>query len=411
MSTEGVINATNYYEYKNEYGNDNGSYYYDDSYDNYVYEIFKFEYPVYLYIWVILVSVTSLVNIVVILVLMSKSMRNPNHVMLVAIAIVDTFTGFTTLPSYMIVFLKYEKNASILDKHQCIHFMISKYYLSQVFHTMSILLTMCLGCQRYICIRYPFKAQTLLTMRNTLLICGCIFALAPILHIYQAIDKKAKRGMCHWTIEDDCTGGGCAYLWVLFVLRHFIPCVVLVAVTTCFIKELQKGETTLRRMDINSSQILRRAAENKRMCVIVLAIVIVFLIPEIPYGIYLFVLYILHKRKQQLHTETNRLITMIYELALVLSFHANFYIYTVFNKSFRKELKRTLSYPISLILNKSSTSLKIESRSTGHTNDSPGVDHKLKLLKTDSINAANTIPEKHQVETLSFLDHSKDISA
>ncbi|XP_045162578.2 uncharacterized protein LOC123527284 [Mercenaria mercenaria] len=383
----------------NDYNQEYTNYNYDDTdynynyVDEYMYPGYTFEVPFYLYIWEFLVIFTFLVNLVVISVLLRRKMRNTTNIVLAAIAISDSLTGLVTLPSYIMVFMKYvpangdyEYDYSInhtiseqstpsqygsggnnsfyngippsqeqepvggcgLSKDLCNGFMISKYFLSKSFHSMSIFLTLFLGIQRYISIRYPYRSQLLLSLPKTIIYCVVIVFVSPILHIYHLLGERAFRGMCQWELQEKGCGSGCIYLFITFFIRHLIPCVALVTFTILFILQLRSGERTLCRMDSSKSQLTRRKEENRRISTIVTAVVIVFLIPEIPYGIFLLYNAIDKAGNQgrDINLETNRTIHLVYELLLVLSFHANFYIYTFFNRRFRKTLYRTYLKPV-----------------------------------------------------------------
>ncbi|XP_045161652.2 uncharacterized protein LOC123526527 [Mercenaria mercenaria] len=433
---------------------ENARYTYDyesfDYGDEYMYPGYDFERALYLYIWEILVIVTSLVNVVVISVLLRRKMRNPTNIILAAIAISDSLTGLVTLPTYIMVYQNYDPlnddanyNGYYLDnstetesqgnaagiqydtlstkstfsgsphtnyssssmitdsttqealdgytltKSLCNGFMISKYFLSKTFHSVSIFLTLFLGIQRYVSVAFPYKSQFLFNVKRTLVCCVIIFVVSPLLHSYHLGSNKATGGLCQWEMQDKGCGGVCIYLWVAFFVRHFLPCLTLVVFSVLFIFQLRLGERSLRRMDSNRSQISRRVEENRRISIIVTAIVIIFLVPEVPYGIFL--LYnAIDKAANEgrgIDLETNRAIQMTYELLLVLSFHANFYIYTLFNRRFRKVLYRTIVKPVRRLVGDtrrlsitrtSSTSHQGSTRKTTMTN-SKTIDSKIQL--------------------------------
>ncbi|KAH3822069.1 hypothetical protein DPMN_123839 [Dreissena polymorpha] len=76
------------------------------------------------------------------------------------------------------------------------------------------------------------------------------------------------------------------------------------------------------------------------MIIAVLLIVVIFLIPELPYGLFYFLTMVLiHSGQKILPLMTNRIIHATYELALVLSFHLNFWVYCVMIRSFRSGIK------------------------------------------------------------------------
>ncbi|KAL4220885.1 hypothetical protein ACF0H5_019151 [Mactra antiquata] len=389
--------------------------------DDFAYTGFHFEQPVYLYVWEILTIIVCIVNILVVSILLRKKMRNPTNVILAAIAISDSLTGISTLPTYLMVFLKYEPPISLdnitpeifekmgdypiygppynthnilynhyagvvdnesdndiphhygkscdyllsegapfpygennqvtyggssLSKSLCEWFMISKFFISKSFHSISIYLTVFLGVQRFISVAVPFRAQSLTTKR-AVLICVLISVLSPFLHVYHLTAEKAVSGVCEWSFKKGCQGG-CIEMWVMCFLRNILPCGTLLVFTVLFIRELHKGESSIRRMDSTRGQIARRIIENRRIAIIVTAIVIVFLIPEIPFGFYLLYNAIEQTTNggKNIDLETNRAVHMSYELLLLLSFHANFYIYILFNRKFRLFLLKTFVQPV-----------------------------------------------------------------
>ena len=346
----------NYYDY--EYGDDGYSYshnYLNGSYPAYehtifLYQGFAFERPIYQFIWEILVVLTTLFNIVVIAVLLRKKMRNVIHTVLVAIAISDSMTGLVTLPTYIYTYSHYEpghetgKAIYVLDKYWCNAFMISKFFLSKWFHTVSIWLTLFLGTQRFVSVLFPFKAQRMFTMKNTLIFITVIFVLSPFLHIYHLIHIKADVhfGLCHWRLEDKWV---LVQLWATLLLMHLIPSILLVVLTVMVICRLFSAVSQLTKTEGTSASMAdRRHDWNRRMSVIVSTIVIAFLIPEVPYAIFLLITLVhSHSGKNIMPLNVNRVFHAVYEILLILSFHTNFWIYTVLNRRFRSELKKTAS--------------------------------------------------------------------
>ncbi|KAH3818503.1 sex peptide receptor-like [Dreissena polymorpha] len=353
-------------------------------YEYYMYGAFAFEIPIYLYIWEILVIITALVNGLVIMVLLRKKMRNPTNMILAAIAIADTLTGLVTLPTYIMVYQNFEEatdseqysdgftneteisagnnyeeyaymaNGSIdikamdaykLSKSLCTWFMLSKFFFSKLFHTCSIFLTLFLGIQRFVSVAYPFLAGKIFTNRTVVITCVCIFIVSPLIYIYHVFKEKASEfGLCQWAIDECKTD--CVYLWAVLFIRHFILIALLSIFTILFIIELRKTKC----VGGSREQVARRDSENNRITKIVISILIVVLIPELPYGVFLMMSAIYKHTDRPYHLETNRAIHAAYELALIVSFHSNFYIYTFLNKRFRSGLKRTVTYPIRRVM-------------------------------------------------------------
>ncbi|KAH3818510.1 hypothetical protein DPMN_120231 [Dreissena polymorpha] len=422
----------------------NDSYYNQDYeepiYEDYIYEAFAFEKPIYLFIWEILVIITALVNVLVIIVLLRKKMRNPTNMILAAIAIADTLTGLVTLPTYIMVYQNFEKatgsehysdvltneteisagmyyeeninmangtidkavDAYTLSKSLCTWFMLSKFFFSKLFHTCLIFLTLFLGIQRFISVAYPFFAGKIFTSRTVLITCVCIFILSPLIHIYHSLDEKAKHGLCQWAIDDWKTD--CVFQWVVFFIRHFIPIVLLCIFTVLFIIELRK--TKLVGAAGSREQVARRDSENIRITKIVISILIVFLLPEIPYGVFLMMSVINKHKNAAFELEINRAIHAAYEIALVVSFHANFYILTFLNRRFRSGLKRTVLYPIRRAMgDKYRWSVSSGSPNSRTTAQSSLVSRSATRLR--SMDHQNLGREAQQISQTDSLDHTE----
>lgn len=329
------------------YGDDDlgfGSYY-DYDYDKkyFYYKSFGFERVVYLYIWEIMVVLTTIANILVLLVLTRKSQRNATNVILTAVAVSDSFTGISTLPTYIYAFNNYESKDLKLTEGWCEAFMISKLFVSKSFHTMSIWFTLFLVSQRFISVTWPFKAQSMFTIPKTLIMITIVVFLSPVLHVYHLNNKKAMNVACAWQLGTPCEEG-CVYLWATFFMMHFIPCTLIVVLTVLMICKMNQTEERLQesRLITNQKILKRRAAQNRRISVIVIIVVIIFLVPEIPYGIFLLISVSLkHSGQELMALDKNRAFHCAYEILLVLNFHANFWVYTAMNRKFRSGLKRT----------------------------------------------------------------------
>ena len=65
----------------------------NDSVDTFLFPEFEFERPIQLYVKPIVVEVTLIVNVLVMYVFGQKSFRNNTTVLIIAIALSDSFTG------------------------------------------------------------------------------------------------------------------------------------------------------------------------------------------------------------------------------------------------------------------------------------------------------------------------------
>lgn len=362
-----IRNYEDDYNYYYDVGNndtnttENASYWYpEEDYeypiiDSYFYKVYDFEEPVYLFLWIPMIILTTLTNILVLLVLKHRRMRSATNIILIAIAISDSMTGLVTVPGLIYAFEQRIMNDLKFTREWCSAFMLLRYFFSRSFHTISIWLTVVLGLQRLVSVSCPFRAQAIFSIRKTVIAILCVTILAPIVHIYHFFDSKANDdkyvSFCEWTFEKPCKET-CAYFWLTVFLMHFLPCGLLLVFTFSMVGHMKDAERKMEesKMIANQKNIERRKMEGKRITCIVLVVVVVFLIPEVPFGLYLLVTAVYRQQSLVLvEKKTSREIICAYEILLVLTFQANFWIYVIMNRKFRRGLKRLLDPVLALI--------------------------------------------------------------
>lgn len=315
--------------------------------DTFFYKSYDFEKVIYLYVWALLISLTTIANVLVILVLTRRRMRNATNVILVAIAITDTLTGMVTLPPYIYAYTRYYSPGGDygiigMSGKWCEAFMFIKYFVSRTFHTISIWLTVTLALQRFVSVSLPFKATSMFSIKRILILIAIVTILSPLLHVYHIQNEKTTQfSECHWKLESECTGGGCVYLWFTMLLMHFIPCILLIGLSVAMVIVMNRATKKMKRSRMITSvhKLHKRDIESRRISFIVIAVVVVFLIPEVPYGLFLMVNVIKYQTSEALLSmKTNRQLICAYEVLVVLTFHANFWIYLAMNRRFRRGL-------------------------------------------------------------------------
>lgn len=364
------------------------------------YSDYEFEKILYLYIFEILVIFTCLVNILVIAILLRKDMRSVTTVILSAIAISNSLSGLVTLPASITVYTSYylspdnfvNSSALVLTLGECgmvtkesevekvtqepevgyftqepegytsfyqndamitdyidgfiltetawNFFMISKLFLSESFHTVSIFLTLCLGGQMYASMEYPNKLK--LTIEQAVFCCAAIFLMSPILYIKHLIEEKEIDGSGLGGINSQLD---ITYSWVYISIRHVLPCAVLLLFSALLITRFRSGQKTL--PEGSNTELFQRQVENRRESKIVIAILSVLLVQEVPYGIFLLYNIVGYSMKNgwNVSLKTHRLVHLCYEIFLVFSFHINLYIYVFLDRRFRRGLQKTFIKP------------------------------------------------------------------
>jgi hypothetical protein len=138
----------------------------------------------------------------------------------------------------------------------------------------------------------------------------------PLLYVFHLMVEKAEDGLCQCEIPVPKCAKDCIYLWVAFVVRHFILSVTLLTFTILFIYQLKRGEESFKRVDCNSLLFSRKVSENMRKCFVVTTVVVVLLVPEIPYSMLLLYnsLDLTFNMGKGTDIETNRIIHITYQL-------------------------------------------------------------------------------------------------
>ncbi|KAL3861147.1 hypothetical protein ACJMK2_007216 [Sinanodonta woodiana] len=311
----------------------------NDDYTEFVFQVYDFEEKIYAYVWTLIVILTAFGNVLIVAVFVRKSMRTTTNLILLFIAISDSLTGFVTLPTYIHVFMTVKLGWVSLTKGWCEAFMISKLYIFKAFHTVSVWLTLLLGFQRFICVWFPFLKKSWFGIRRTLIAVAVITTCAFVIHIYHLHRRKADNidGYCQWVIEDSCVET-CIFLWMTLLFVNIVPPLLLLVLTILIIQKLFRRN--IRKNSFTTEQRHERDQQNKTASIIVVCIAIIFLLPEIPYGIFLLVTVIKkHSEKDILPLRDNRIFHITYEIAVLLGFHANFWVYIIMNRRFRDEFK------------------------------------------------------------------------
>ena len=299
-----------------------------------IFNVYSFEVTILGYILPALIILTMLTNILVVSVFMSSKNRvKATNLLFVCIAVSDSFTGLVLLPNSLYIYANEREN---LSTGWCDFSMIMRYYVSRVFHTVSIWQTNLLCFQRFLCVCYPFKSSQICTSRKTIVVIGVIYALAMLLHSFHLKNKKAFEHQCAWKMEDPCEES-CVYMWFSTIFQHLMPVLLLCYLTARTIFSLKK---TTRRVSVSSMKsMLQRTSRDKLISLTTICIVIIFLVPELPYGIYkLVLLSLMHGPKTNLQVERNRMVFAVYEIVLLISFHLNIWIYSIMMRDFRKRL-------------------------------------------------------------------------
>ncbi|XP_053403531.1 sex peptide receptor-like [Mercenaria mercenaria] len=322
------------------YDYENSTYYYYEYYEDYYLEIYNFEIYALGYVQPILILLTTLTNLFIVGFFLTKKNRGKTtNLLFISIALSDTMTSITLLPNGFGV---YAADRVFLSRDWCNTYMILRFYVSPVFHTVSVWQTVVLCIQRYMCVCHPFISGRICTFWKTFASIGVMYCLATVMHVYHLVNNKLGHVRCRWQTEIPCKES-CMYLWFCVTLQHLLPCIVLVILTVITIKELEKAQRRVSTMSHRRS--VSRSARDKIITYTAAFIVLMFLIPELPHGIYrlVFLVFKHEGNYNGIPPFHNHIIICVYEIVLTISFNANFWIYCFMMRDFRHKVLKLLT--------------------------------------------------------------------
>lgn len=311
----------------------------DKPHDEFHIPVFSFEVALLGYVRLILIVLTTLANVVVVAYFLHRRNRGKaTSLLFISIAVSDTLTGLILLPNSVYAHILVNE---YLSYSWCYAYMYAKLYFAPVFHTISIWQTVLLCVQRYMCVCHPFLSGRWCSFWKTFLVVSLIYVMAFLLHINQLLEEYIEAHECKWITEKPCTTT-CLYIWFCVVFIHFIPCVTLFYLTVKTLLGLRRAGRRVSRMihvPVTSGQ---RSTRDRIITITATLVVIVFLIPEIPFCVYRFVFIINKHMETGLEPVTNHLFHSVYEVSLIVSFHCNFWIYCIMMREFRQLILRLL---------------------------------------------------------------------
>uniref|UniRef100_A0A914YZG0 G-protein coupled receptors family 1 profile domain-containing protein n=1 Tax=Panagrolaimus superbus TaxID=310955 RepID=A0A914YZG0_9BILA len=133
--------------------------------------------PLYGFIMPLLVTITTITNSFIIVVLSQKHLRTPTNFVLLSMALTDLLTGLTSVPWFLHY---YTLKGYLIDEQEgmsefwCRTHPILSHILPTVWHTAGIYLTVFLAVQRYIYVCVPSSVHRVCTPKTTKISVFCI---------------------------------------------------------------------------------------------------------------------------------------------------------------------------------------------------------------------------------------------
>ncbi|GMT07042.1 hypothetical protein PENTCL1PPCAC_29216, partial [Pristionchus entomophagus] len=204
--------------------------------------------PMYGYVMPILVIFTTTTNLFIMIVLSQKHLRTPTNFILLAMALTDLLTGWTSIPWFVYYYSlggynTYEKvglTEGWCKSHQMLHEI-----LPSLFHTTTMWLTVFLAIQRYVYVCVPNSIHQYCTPRTTRLCILGIFMCCACISLPDLFGQYRMVGT-HTTPRGVVISGcfRCTSQWLgnfiiiyqqivpwLRATIHFTPCILLLIFT------------------------------------------------------------------------------------------------------------------------------------------------------------------------------------
>lgn len=302
----------------------------------------------------ILIFFTLVTNIFVVLILLRRHMRSPTNAILAAMAISDTFTGVTPLPVF-VHFFSLENYHDFVEYHWCYIYRYLGELIPTIFHTASIWLTVTLALQRYVYICHTAAARRFCTIQNVIFATFIIYMLAIMSQITRFFDFEfipfpifsfdspnstlvtCIERVSPWVNQNENLYFN-LYFWFRAIFIHLVPCAILVVINSVLIWTLRTAQQ--RRMQLlkqnNKSESMKLKDSNCTTLMLV-TVVGLFLMVELPLGIIM----ILHLIQNNFNidimsNETFKLLNLISNTFILLSYPLNFFIYCGMSRQFRE---------------------------------------------------------------------------
>lgn len=238
-------------------------------------------------------------NILNIAVLTRKEMRSSTNLILTGIAIADLLVMLEYMPFSYLFYLKHpEGNDRFTYSYST--FILAHSIISQVFHTISIALTLILAIWRYVAIAYLQKVRswhqtstTITVVVSTYIICPIICS--PLYFMYE-VRETVKNNETIFRVHDSELSDQNPSLkvfvqfWIYGAIMKLLPCIILTLLSLRIVYALvKKKERRKHLMDANqllsNSRSSVKKKQSDRTTKMLLTVLLLFLITEFPQAI------------------------------------------------------------------------------------------------------------------------------
>ncbi|XP_071533023.1 G-protein coupled receptor dmsr-1-like isoform X2 [Panulirus ornatus] len=239
----------------------------------------------------------SVANVINMVVLTRRTMKSPTNAILTGLAVTDLLVMVEYIPYTMHQYVWRGRSLASQYSWGWAVFVLFHAHFAQVFHTISIWLTVTLAVWRYIAIAYPQNNATWCSMDRTHRVIVAAFICSLICNIpnylnFTISDRKHEGqilyivGFSHLALAH---GGFLKSInfWIYAVMLKLLPCGALTGLSFALIQELLRAARRRAQLMKRNSSGRGGDAERQadRVTIMLLAILVLFLASEVPQGI------------------------------------------------------------------------------------------------------------------------------
>ncbi|KAK3084630.1 hypothetical protein FSP39_016562 [Pinctada imbricata] len=294
--------------------------------------------------------IVLVVNILMLIVFYKGRFSSPTHLTLIAIAVADMMNGlFALIPSMH--FFTFNNDKDFVPYDWCwANFILNN--IARISHGCSLYYTVFLAAQRYIFVRFPFKARTLCSKKSTIVVIICIPFISIVIHLLSLIQHSTFYGVTTKSrLYENTTIYACArgrprmsfraVVWIENFFTRIFPIAALVILNILLVIELKLSTKHIQRtMTSVRQQMQNRTLKNRRITILTVAVVVSVLITEIP-G-FIAQLVISYSDSAKCKGCAQKTLVVVFQLAITICYPTNFLVYCLISSKFRKTLKNLL---------------------------------------------------------------------
>ncbi|CAL4088332.1 unnamed protein product, partial [Meganyctiphanes norvegica] len=233
----------------------------------------------------------SLANIINIVVLTRRSMVSPTNGILTALALTDLLVMTEYIPYTMHSYIWKDRPLEDMFSWGWAIFIIFHAHFSNVFHTISIWLTVMLAVWRYIAIAHPANNMSWCSMEKTrngivaAFACSIILNIPNYLNLSIMVYPQENNTTLYIVNFSDLALANDEFLkilnlWVYAVLLKLVPCVALTALSLALIQELLRAARRRAALMTVKGRGAEAERQADRVTKMLLAILVLFLASE-----------------------------------------------------------------------------------------------------------------------------------